>query len=144
MKTYECYFDGACEPANPGGKMGMGYYITDGNGIYTGHDFRDVNPCNTNNIAEYMALICVLKLMREKENCLIKIYGDSMLVIKQMNEEWNAKQGGYMPYMRCAKEIYEEIRLKNKITFSWIPREQNEKADYQSMKAIGFERRKRG
>jgi len=142
MKNYKCYFDGACEPSNPGGKMGMGYYITDGVNEYAGNDFREASPANTNNIAEYMALISVLKLMRNKENCTINIYGDSMLVIKQMNEEWNAKKGGYMPYMRCAKEIYEELKIKNKITFTWVPREKNEKADFQSIKAIGFTRRK--
>jgi ribonuclease HI len=132
-----------CEPSNPGGEMGMGYYITDGINEIADNQYRKASPNNTNNIAEYMALIMVLKLMRKKENCCINIYGDSMLVIKQMNAEWDARKGGYMPYMRCAKEIYEEIRLKNKVTFSWIPREQNEKADYQSMKAIGFKRRKR-
>ena len=142
MKEYECYFDGACEPKNPGGKIGAGVYITDGKNIYESNLFKEANVNNTNNIAEYMAFIKVLKLMEVKSDCRIEIYGDSMLVVNQMNNEWQIKHGAYRPFAIQAKELLSILKQRNEVIISWIPREQNEKADYQSIKALGFERRK--
>jgi ribonuclease HI len=142
MKPYKCYFDGACEPKNPGGKIGAGVYITYDGKEYSDSIFKEANPINTNNIAEYMAFIRVLELMKRKTDSIIEIYGDSMLVINQMNGEWQIKHGAYREYALKARPLLEELRKKNTVVISWIPRESNEKADYQSMKAIGFERRK--
>lgn len=142
MKTYKCFFDGACEPKNPGGKIGAGIYITDGEKEFTENIFKDAEPANTNNIAEYMAFIRILELMSNKTGDKIEIKGDSMLVINQMNREWQIRDGAYKPYAEKAKLLLASIENKNTVLISWIPREENEKADYQSMKAIGFERRK--
>ena len=142
MKNYKCYFDGACEPINPGGKIGSGIYISDGEKEYSNNAFIPANPKNTNNIAEYMAFIMILDLMKNKSNCKIEIFGDSMLVVNQMNGKWRMKAGAYMEYALKASPLLSELKKKNDVIIAWIPREQNEKADYQSMKAIGFERRK--
>jgi ribonuclease HI len=142
MKNYKCYFDGATEPINPGGKMGMGVYITNGSECFESNNFIDAKPTNTNNMAEYSAFIMILELMKRKVDCKIEIFGDSMLVIKQMNGEWRIKHGAYRDYALKAKLLLDELKKKNNVIIAWIPREQNEKADYQSMKAIGFERRK--
>jgi ribonuclease HI len=142
MKNYKCYFDGACEPKNPGGKMGMGIYITDGEKEFGSNTFVAAKPENTNNIAEYSAFIMILDLMKNKTGEQIDIFGDSMLVINQMNGEWQIKSGAYRESALRAKVLLTELKKKNNITIKWIPREQNEKADFQSMKAIGFERRK--
>jgi ribonuclease HI len=142
MKKYKCYFDGATEPVNPGGKMGMGIYVTDGEKEFSDNKFISMNPKNTNNIAEYSAFIMILELMKNKTECKIEIFGDSMLVINQMNNKWQIKHGAYREYALRAKPLLEELKKKNEVTITWIPREENEKADFQSMKAIGFERRK--
>lgn len=142
MKTYKCYFDGACEPKNPGGKIGAGIYITDDEKDFTDSIFREASPKNTNNIAEYLAFIRVLELMKNKIDDIIEIFGDSQLVIRQMNAEWQIKSGAYKEYALKAILMLDDLKKKNKVTLTWIPREENEKADYQSMKAIGFERKK--
>ena len=142
MKTYKCYFDGACEPKNPGGKIGAGIYITDGEKEYFNNTFIPALPENTNNIAEYTAFIMILECLKNKIDCKIEIFGDSMLVINQMNGEWQIKHGAYREYALKAKPLLEDLKKKNSVLIQWIPREQNEKADFQSMKAIGFERRK--
>jgi len=142
MKTYKCYFDGACEPKNPGGKMGMGIYITDGTKEFASNTFVAAKPENTNNIAEYSAFIMILGLMKNKIGDKIEIFGDSMLVVNQMNGEWRLKKGAYMEYALKASPLLSELKRNNEVVIRWIPREQNEKADFQSMKAIGFERRK--
>jgi ribonuclease HI len=142
MKNYKCYFDGACEPRNPGGKIGAGVYITDGQKEFADNLFIPAKPENTNNIAEYSAFIKILELMKNKSGDKIEIFGDSMLVVNQMNGSWQIKQGAYREYALKAKPLLSELKRNNQVTITWIPREQNEKADYQSMKAIGFERRK--
>jgi ribonuclease HI len=142
MKTYKCYFDGACEPINPGGKMGMGIYVTDGEKEHSNCSFVAASPGNTNNIAEYSAFMMILNLFKNKSDCKIEIFGDSMLVVKQMSGEWKMKSGAYMKYALIASVALTELKSKNEVIITWIPREQNEKADFQSMKAIGFERRK--
>ena len=142
MKNYKCYFDGACEPTNPGGKIGAGIYITDGENEFSKNTFIPALPENTNNVAEYTAFMMVLECMKNKVDCKIEIFGDSMLVVNQMNGTWRLKAGAYMKYALIASVALSELKSKNEISITWIPREQNEKADYQSMKAIGFERRK--
>ena len=44
MKNYKCYFDGACEPKNPGGKIGAGIYITDGEKEFSTNTFIPADP----------------------------------------------------------------------------------------------------
>jgi len=131
-----------CEPKNPGGKMGMGIYITDGTKEFNSNTFVDAKPENTNNVAEYSAFIMILEVMKNKVDCNIDIFGDSMMVVNQMLGSWQIKSGAYKEHAMRAKEKLSLLKQKNKVTITWIPREQNEKADYQSMKAIGFERRK--
>lgn len=58
-------------------------------------------------------------------------YGDSDLVVKQLNGKWKAR--AYLSYYK------EAIRLRAKlpeVVIKWIPREQNGHADYLSKKAI--------
>ncbi len=80
--------------------------------------------------------------MKNKKGDKINIFGDSMLVVNQMNGEWQIKHGAYRDYALKAKPLLFELKKNNTVSISWIPREHNEKADYQSMKAIGFKRRK--
>jgi ribonuclease HI len=140
MKNYKCYFDGACEPSNPGGDMGMGIFITNGEQEYRLGKSIPANPSNTNNIAEYTALIMILKLLSNKQGCKIEIFGDSMMVIRQMKGEWQAKSGAYKDSYLEAVRLRDILKKANDVTFDWIPRDKNEIADYESIKALGFKR----
>ena len=83
------YFDGSAEP-NPGGRMGAGWRL-----VYsdlpeeTGAAEWPAARSNTNNKAEYLALIGVLTayLARVRPGPLL-VLGDSQLVINQMTGEW--------------------------------------------------------
>lgn len=130
MKNILCFFDGCCEPKNPGGAMGIGsLIICDGQRLLSTSRFVPVNPDNTNNIAEYLALEEILDYLINNDltadNIVIK--GDSQLAIKQMTGEYGMNGGAYIPYARrCLTKISE---FKKKPTFKWIPREENEQAD---------------
>lgn len=126
------YFDGACAPTNPKGHIGIGCVIgINKTVVYRMSDYKAAAPENSNNLAEYMALEKLLDYFIEKGSTTekINIYGDSMLVIKQMQGHWRVKEGAYVEAaIRCKRKVY---KFKD-IVFQWIPREQNSAADKMS------------
>jgi ribonuclease HI len=114
---------------NPGGRMGIGAIVRQKGTILLEYsDTMSEHPNNTNNVAEYLALIKILDfLIRNNftEN-RISIKGDSMLVVNQMKGLWRMKQGAYLSFAKEAKVKFE--KFKN-ISINWIPREENESAD---------------
>lgn len=132
MKTIILHFDGSCEPVNPGGNIGCGFYAHyEGKPeslIVQGSEKHPSSPQNSNNVAEYMALKYGLEALLSlglSEN-RVEVRGDSMLVIQQMSGAWKIKKGMYKPF---AVEAYETVCRFSHIAFQWIPREQNESAD---------------
>ena len=130
------YFDGACEPRNPGGNMGFGAYILkNGTKVCEWSDFALQDAKNTNNVAEYKACLWALKTIIEKklQHERVIIHGDSKLVVNQMNGHWKIKGGHYTPY---AVECLQLIQQFKSIRFKWIPREQNAYADELSKREL--------
>lgn len=134
----ECYFDGACVPVNPGGNMGMGWIIVNTN---TGHvrnrkRYKAKTSTNSNNVAEYLALYMLLKDLRDYQGCNIAIYGDSKLVVNQINREWHLNSGLHYNIAKRTAELYSDIASKNTVDIRWIPRERNTGADILSKEAV--------
>lgn len=124
-----CFFDGSCEPYNPGGEMGFGAVIkSDGVLIAIFSDKIPKNETNTNNVAEYCSLKWVLNRLIELklQDSPIIVYGDSSLVIHQMKGLWKIKKGYYKNH---AEDCINLKRNFSQIAFKWIPRELNEEAD---------------
>lgn len=125
----QCYFDGSCEPYNPGGRMGYGYVILKDNKIFekwSGKTRENVD--NSNNVAEYLALYnLLLRLIDLKLNDdVIFIKGDSSLVINQMTCKWKVKSGRYLKTARSCGLLLPKFKL---LHFCWVPRQENEIAD---------------
>jgi ribonuclease HI len=126
------YFDGACEPRNPGGAMGFGALLTEnGEVIWQNSGMAPAAKTNSNNVAEYAALIMLLDhLIAEGMTAReIEVCGDSQLVIKQMMGIWRISQnsnGLYVPMGRKALALRPKF---SRLRFKWIPREQNTLAD---------------
>lgn len=123
------YFDGLCEPKNPGGIATYGYLIIiENNEIIKGYGLAEKpwSPNATNNVAEYTGLYCLLMKLLKLNIRRAEIFGDSQLVIKQINHEYKIKSERLIP-------LYQKItQLKNEfdsIEFKWIPRELNKEAD---------------
>lgn len=132
----KAYFDGACEPRNPGGYMGMGFVVVSPNGITArGSRGADRLPSNTNNRAEWGALIDLLSWMRYHPECEVStIYGDSKLVINQIKGRWKVKAKHLVGLIKQAKSLLGSIPYF--VKFKWIPRDDNILADTQSKLAI--------
>jgi len=123
------YFDGACEPKNPGGLISWGWFLEANGGEMIGSDCGvddRVGPDNTNNVAEYMGLIAGLEAALEGEVSHLHVRGDSRLVIKQMGGAW----GCHSERLRALYERAWDLRDGfEQIGFEWIPRERNAQAD---------------
>lgn len=139
----ELFFDGACEPINPGGTASYGWLLKqDGQILKQGFGIVGKGPGMTNNIAEYNGLIKGLEeFIKLNLNEKLFIKGDSNMVINMVSGQWgwNKKKTKWEPHKKMPhlkKLLDEALKLLNKIEheIKWVPREQNEEADLLSKK----------
>lgn len=134
----KAYFDGSCEPVNPGGtaKYGVaifrdGILLTQFSGVIGSGEGM------TNNLAEYHGLINLLKYVTKNySNEEISVYGDSQLVCHMVNKVWGMKKKKWVGHRASCPHLQallisalELISGRKNIRIEWIPREQNEYAD---------------
>ncbi|MEJ2776363.1 ribonuclease HI [Sulfolobaceae archaeon RB850M] len=122
------YFDGLCEPKNPGGIATFGYviFLEDGRTVKGyGLASKPYSPDSTNNVAEYTGLICLLEEMKRLNIRNPLIRGDSQLVVRQLKGEYKVKSKRILPLYVRATELLNELGGK----VEWVPREQNKLAD---------------
>lgn len=80
----------------------------------------------TNNWAEYHGLIAGLRLVAElNPNASVEVRLDSKLVVEQMSGRWKIKH----PDMKKLAVEASRIFPPEKITYTWVPREENALAD---------------
>lgn len=145
MKQLICYFDGACEPRNPGGNMGIGacifapfqlqHVIKKEDAIFTYSDFIPEAKANSNNVAEYLGFRALLQWISKNYSSrlyspTVQIWGDSKMVIMQMRGIWKIKAGYYVPIATECQGLLKELQRMG-LTFSinWHKRELNGYAD---------------
>jgi probable phosphoglycerate mutase len=80
----------------------------------------------TNNVAEYRGLIAGLAAAAELRADEVEVRMDSKLVVEQMSGRWQIKHPGLRPLAAQAANLVRQFRA---VTFSWIPRERNRRAD---------------
>jgi ribonuclease HI len=137
MNEYLAWFDGACTPVNPGGTASFGVMIKDNDGavLLKEHGLVGKGSAMSNNVAAYAGVLHILKCLARRPPGQVTIYGDSNLVINQLNGRWCIKKGLYLQIAMEAKELLAYLRgLGWQINFCWIPREQNEECDALSKK----------
>jgi ribonuclease H / adenosylcobalamin/alpha-ribazole phosphatase len=123
---YKLYFDGASR-GNPGLASYGGVIVSNYGDNAEMATYAKVLPKGTsNNVSEYTGLLEGLK--KAQELCIdeLEVYGDSKLVINQMNGIWSVKH----PNM---KVLYEECKKVEKffvnITYCHVERKFNKRAD---------------
>ncbi len=131
------FFDGASK-SNPG-IAGCGYFIEfvndQGNIVHSFGGYKYLGT-KTNNEAEYMALISGLLSIQKlsaHENKEINVYGDSRLVIEQVQGNWKINAINLQPLCEESKILASRFK---KIKFEHIDRSLNSKADYYANMAI--------
>jgi len=111
------YFDGACEPVNPGGVATWGFVIKDDDGdvLDAGHGVVGEGEGMTNNVAEYHALGHGLKALAKLGQVEhLTAYGDSKLVVNQIIGEWQCNK----PHLVKLKERCHRL-IADAVTSSW-------------------------
>lgn len=132
------YFDGACEPVNPGGWGGWGFAIFDHRGDKLADDYGVMRPRPgiSNNVAEYASAGAAVKRYRDlgRRGPLL-LMGDSQLVVMQMRGIWRTRESKlyYPVYERLAALLR---TCKFTIHWHWIPRDRNSIADELSKRGL--------
>lgn len=124
----EIWFDGASK-GNPGPMAG---------GAVVVHGGKTEELCGkpgrgTNNEAEYAGLILGLNRAIELGARRAKIYGDSQLIIKQLQGQYKVKAPNLLPYYQEAKQLLERIPSRS---LNWVPRADNAAADAAANRAL--------
>ena len=81
---------------------------------------------NTNNQAEYFALLKALELAKKHKAEIVECFLDSELVVKQMKREYKVKDKGLAIIF---VKIWNIAIAFKKISFHHVPREKNQEAD---------------
>ena len=130
------HFDGACQPPKGGGIAAYGYTI-EGEGLRhegKGLAVRPWSPRATNNVAEYTAAICALEwLAGEGYAGSVLVLGDSQLVVRQINGEYEVRAEHLKAYHERLSALAKRFESAE---FRWIPRSQNLRADELSKEAV--------
>jgi ribonuclease HI len=142
------YFDGACEPINPRGTGSYAFIIFNGSDkIY--HEAKVICPSyyflpnsvfkptiTSVNVSEYTACICMLTYLLQNgfKDEPVVVYGDSKLVVNQMNGKWKIHGGHYLFLAHYCKEVL--FKLFKDIRFQWIKEEENFMADELSKEVL--------
>jgi ribonuclease HI len=70
-----------------------------------------IQPTVTNNQAEYEVLLRGLQYLREVGAVSVEIYGDSELVIKQLNDQYECKSDAWRNCYEECREILKSFQL---------------------------------
>lgn len=114
-------FDGASNAVD----NGIGAIITSLIGFHILFTSRHCLDC-TNNASEYEACIMGLEVVIDMRIKFLEVYGDSSLVICQINGDWETRHPNLIPYR---EHVIKLIPYFDEITFSHILREENHLAD---------------
>lgn len=88
----------------------------------------------TNNVAEYGAAIRALEWLRGRKFAgAVLLLGDSQLVIRQMGGEYEVRSDRLRPYHEHLRRLVGELA---DVRFAWVPREENQRADALSKRAV--------
>jgi ribonuclease HI len=133
----EVYFDGLCQPINPGGISCYAFVVkSDGKTIHTDYGIagEPFSKDSTSNVAEYTALIKALRWLLENNlgSMKVEIKSDSQLIVNQLAGDYKVKAKRIMSLYKqvlVLKRKFRDIQIK------WIPRENNREADKLTNKA---------
>lgn len=139
MERIVVHCDGLCEPINPGGVATYGWVARRG-----GENLREEcavvtrGPEATNNVAEYAAVIAALEwlLAAGFADEDVEVRSDSQLCINQLTGRYAVRSSRIAPLYQYASTL---ARCFRRLSFRWVPREQNAEADALSRRAYTAE-----
>ncbi len=122
--TLKGFTDGAAR-GNPG-EAGIGVILKDEQGAVL-FSMGGYIGKTTNNMAEYTALIALVRELQRFPCTKVVVHSDSELMVRQMRGEYKVKDPGLRRQHRRVKEILGTLPCQ--VEFRHIPREDNADAD---------------
>ena len=136
MERAVVHFDGASASIS-GHYVGGWGCVVEGPG-FVHEDFGNLRlpgDLATNNVAEYTAAVKALEyLVSRGFHGVVEVYGDSQLVIRQFSGEYRVRASHLKPYHERLLALAQKF---SKVTFTWVPREENYRADALSKQGLG-------
>lgn len=132
---YHLFVDGASR-GNPG-PSAIGVVIEEEYG-YVVDMWGEYIGIATNNVAEYTALIRGMEKLVQLEIKEVKIFSDSELLVKQLNDEYQVKDEKLKKLFKSVKELEKKF---NRVFYQHIPREKNTRADSLANMALDIQAR---
>ncbi|KAK9034176.1 hypothetical protein V6N11_050351 [Hibiscus sabdariffa] len=130
-KSWVLYFDGASNFLG----HGVGAVLISPEGDYHPFVGRLEFFC-TNNMAEYEACAMGLRAAIDRKIKTLEVFGDSSVVVRQIKGEWETRDSKLIEYQKLILELTREFE---KVTFAYLPREDNRIADALATLAALFE-----
>jgi ribonuclease HI len=138
MKTLIIHTDGGAR-GNPG-PAAIGVVIKTETGLIIEKLSRTIGE-TTNNVAEYTAVLDALTYLKKSKHNIeidtdtyVKFFMDSTLVANQLSGLYKVKDAKLRDILLQVRIIEQEIG--GRITYSYVPREQNTEADFLVNKAF--------
>ena len=125
------YTDGASR-GNPGPcSLGLQVFDSKKNLIY--EESLYLEDQNTNNFAEYKAVLRALELAVQNKAQEMTLFSDSQLLIYQLQKKYKVKSAKLKPIFLACQSFLSQIP---QFSFQHIPREQNKGADALANQAL--------
>lgn len=125
------YTDGASR-GNPG-PCAIGIHILNEEQKLVYQEATYLENQNTNNFAEYKAVIRALELAVQNHVKELSLFSDSEFLIRQLQKKYKVKSPNIKPLFRQCQELIKQIP---KSRFEHIPREKNQEADALANQAL--------
>ena len=125
------YTDGASR-GNPG-PCAFGLEVFDSKRVSIHREGRFLEKSNTNNFAEYHAVLRALELGAGRGVQDMHIFSDSELIVRQLKGEYKVKSVSLKPLFEAC--LWQKRKIP-KVCFRHIPREQNTGADFLANQAL--------
>ena len=121
--------------ANPG-PAGFGVSLEDGEGRQIAA-LSGYLGTQTNNVAEYAALLAALQYAIDHGASRLAVFSDSELLVRQINGQYRVKN----PVLqRLHRSALDRMRRLERVTISHVRREQNQEADRLANRAMDSQR----
>lgn len=124
------HIDGGAR-GNPG-DAGFGVEVRDAKGQTIAELFGYLGV-QTNNVAEYAALIAALRYAIEGSAVDVEIRSDSELLVRQIQGVYRVKNAGLIPMHEAARRLMARI---SRVKLVHVPREKNKEADRLANRAM--------
>lgn len=118
MIELTCFCDGGCNNTTKSNAYGSFKIFSDKEELVKRINYGFVNSSNE---AEYQTLIELLKYIKENYpyEIRIKIFGDSKLIVNQVNGTWKLKEERLFPYYKMATDLFSSFEH---VSLVWVPR----------------------